>query len=388
MAPAASNLDRRSKGTVKINEMSGTDMKILGWPAFSNKKSNPYQFKLYTEISRSNTVEDIFFRPRDLLGNIFHRYDIVHIHWLERVLWGRANSRIPVRMFCFAVSICVLRLKGARVVWTVHDAEPHAMAENQRVSSGLLRVLWSWYKSIAIRAIDGLIFLSPSHREPLFRQYPCLSSLPNTLIPHSHYRGVYPSGISRSDARTRFSLESNHFAFVFFGKIRPYKNVDGLIRSFQQMPDPDACLIVAGEPDTETYARGLRELSSLDSRVHLTLRFISDDELQLYLHAADVVVIPFNECTNSGSVLLVLSFDCPVAVPDLPVFRELREVVGREWVYLFEGPLTSEELGRIRLWTTSKERPASAPLESLDWDRAAAKTVEFYRVLTDSPRRR
>jgi beta-1,4-mannosyltransferase len=362
-------------------------MKILAWPAFSNKKSNPYQFRLYTEISRSHTVEDVFFRPRDLLGSIFHRYDIIHIHWLERVLWGRVQSRIPVRMLCFAVSIWLLRLKGTRVVWTVHDADPHAMAENERLSNGLLRILWPWYKSIAIRAIDGLIFLSSSHREALLRQYPPLLSLPYAIIPHSHYRGVYPSSISRSNARTHFSLESNQFAFVFVGKIRPYKNVDGLIRSFQQVGDPDACLIVAGEPDTETYARGLRELSSLDSRVHLTLRFIPDDELQLYLHAADVVVIPFNECTNSGSVLLVLSFDCLVAVPDLPVFQELREIVGQEWVYLFGGSLTGEELGRIRQWAASKERTGSAPLESLNWGKAAAKTIEFYKVLGNRPRR-
>lgn len=360
-------------------------MRILAWPAYSNRKSNPYQARLYTEISRDHFVSDIHFRMRDLPAVLFQRFDILHVHWLERVLWGRSPSRIPVRIICFVVFTWLLRRKGTRLVWTVHDPEPHSMAENDRLSRGLLRFLWPLYERFALTSIDGLIFLSPSHVPQVVQRYPRFSSLPHAIIPHSHYRGVYDRSVPRVEARRRMGLDDDQLNITFLGKIRPYKNVESLIASFREFADADARLHIAGEPDTEAYATSLRNLGRTDQRIRLALEFVSDGDVQLYLHASDVAVLPFKNATNSGSVLLVLSFDCPVAVPDIPVFRELRQIVGPDWIYLFDGPLTAEELGRIRSWVTGTERPKSPPLERLDWSRAASQTVAFYEHLRGGP---
>jgi beta-1,4-mannosyltransferase len=360
-------------------------MRILAWPAYSNRKSNPYQARLYSEISRDHLVRDIHFRLRDLPAVLFQRFDILHVHWLERVLWGRSASRIPARVLCFVAFTWLLRRKGTRLVWTVHDPEPHSMAENDRLSRGLLRFLWPRYERFALASIDGLILLSPSHVPEVVKRYPRFSSLPHTVVPHSHYRDLYDRSVPRTEARRRIGLDGDQFNVTFIGKIRPYKNVEGLIASFREFPDADARLHIAGEPDSETYAASLQSHASADQRTRLVLEFVPDDDLQLYLHAADVVVLPFSNATNSGSVLLVLSFDCPVAVPDIPVFRELRQIVGPDWIYLFDGPLTSGELGRIRSWVTAVERPKSPPLERLDWSRAASQTVAFYERLRGDP---
>lgn len=360
-------------------------MRILAWPAYSNRKSNPYQARLYTEISRDHLVSDIHFRMRDLPAVLFQRFDILHIHWLERVLWGRSPSRIPLRILCFVAFTWLLRRKGTRLVWTVHDPEPHSMAENDRLSRGLLRFLWPLYERFVLTSIDGLIFLSPSHVAQVVERYTRFASLPHAIIPHSHYGGVYDRSVPRAEARRQMGLDGDQFSITFVGKIRPYKSVESLIASFREFPDADARLHIAGEADTETYATSLRNLGGADQRIRLAFEFVPDDQLQLYLHAADVIVLPFKNATNSGSVLLVLSFDCPVAVPDVPVFRELRQIVGPNWIYLFNGLLTPEELGRIRSWVTGTERLKSPPLERLDWSRAAAQTVAFYERLRGDP---
>ncbi len=47
---------------------------------------------------------------------------------------------------------------------------------------------------------------------------------------------------------------------------------------------------------------------------------------------SELVVLPFVEMTNSGSMLLALSLDRPVLVPRLPVTEELADEVGPGWV--------------------------------------------------------
>src|SRR3546814_17987308 len=83
----------------------------------------------------------------------------------------------------------------------------------------------------------------------------------------------------------------------------------------------DVCssdLLIAGKADTPAYAKKLRALGGEDERIRFSFDFIPDDALQLYLSAADLVVIPFRKATNSGSVALALSFPRTAAVPDIP----------------------------------------------------------------------
>ena len=371
--------DRWGEGTLVA--CSADRLHVLAWPAFSNRRSNPYQAELYSAIAVNNCVRDAYFGPSGLAKMLMRRCDIFHLHWIERILWERQQWKVPGRMLIFALTMVALRLKGARVVWTVHDPEPHNMEENERASRGLLRALWPWYMAIVLRSIDGLIFLSPSHMAPLFRRFPRLASLPHAVIRHPHYRGVYERNISREEARRRLGLGAEKFAIVSVGKLRPYKNVEGLITAFRAFPDEDSALVIAGEPDSEAYGEELRRLAEHDCRVRLILDFVPDADLQLYLQTADVVVIPFKKATNSGSVMLVLSFDRPVAVPDVPVFRELQEIVGPAWLYLFGGPLDSAEFARIRKWANDTQRESSAPLETLDWASAASQTIAFYDAL-------
>ena len=49
----------------------------------------------------------------------------------------------------------------------------------------------------------------------------------------------------------------------------------------------------------------------------LALRYIPDAELQVWLRAADVVVLPFRDILTSGSAILALSFGRAVVAPAL-----------------------------------------------------------------------
>jgi glycosyltransferase involved in cell wall biosynthesis len=360
-------------------------MHILGWPAFSNAKSNLYQTRLYQEMLKEHSVTDASMSFGGLARCWAQRVDILHIHWIERPFWGRTTSRIVMRVVLTILTVLSVKARGGKIVWTAHDPVPHEMADNIRLNTGVFRPLWAVYRYILMKCIDGVLFLSASHVPLVAGQYPRLAHVPHAVTPHPHYRGVYPNAISRQEARNLLALPDKSTVFAFVGKLRPYKNVEGLLTAFNAFAEKSARLVVAGEVDTATYAATLRELAAVNDRVALVEAFVPDERLQDYLNAADVVVLPFKDVTNSGSLLLALSFDRPAVVPDVPVFREIRDMVGADWVYLFSDKLSGETLAAVVEWLRDTPRDASPPMGELDWSTTAAKTVSFYRKLRGEP---
>ena len=55
----------------------------------------------------------------------------------------------------------------------------------------------------------------------------------------------------------------------------------------------------------------------------LQFRRIQNDELQLYLNAADFVVLPYEQILTSGSAVLAFSFARPIIAPALGGLRDL-----------------------------------------------------------------
>ncbi len=80
-------------------------------------------------------------------------------------------------------------------------------------------------------------------------------------------------------------------------------------------PEPYARLVIAGQAVEADYAARLVALAAADPRVRLDLGFVPDEDLQVYLRAADVVACPFLEIFTSGSVLLAMSFERAVIAP-------------------------------------------------------------------------
>jgi glycosyltransferase involved in cell wall biosynthesis len=67
-------------------------------------------------------------------------------------------------------------------------------------------------------------------------------------------------------------------------------------------------------------------------QIVLKIQFIPDDEMEVYLKAADVLVLPYNEIFQSGVLFLGYSFGLPVIATDVGSFRE--EIVEGETGFL------------------------------------------------------
>ena len=307
------------------------------------------------------------------------RFDVLHIHWFERAFWAPSKARVLRQVAQVLAVSLLLKLRGTRVVWTAHDPEPHQSAFNHAVLNGWSRQLWRLYRAIMLSLLDGILLLSASHASSVKRLSTRLASLPIAVVPHPHYLSQYPDTTNKSEARNRLGLNEKGAVVAFIGALRFYKNPDGLISAFQKMAG-DATLLIAGAPETPEFAAQLTRQAEADNRVRLQLAFVPDNEIQFWLRASDLVVIPYKEVTNSGSAHLALSFDVPVLVPDLPVFRELEDLVGTLWVRRFSQDLAAEDISSAIAWA-HRPRGGNPDLSTLSWERTALRTRAFYEQI-------
>jgi glycosyltransferase involved in cell wall biosynthesis len=149
-----------------------------------------------------------------------------------------------------------------------------------------------------------------------------------SVVPHGHYVDNYENTVSREDARERFGYDEGETVFLFFGQIRPYKGLLNLVEAFGSIDDPDSRLLIAGNPTDERLERELTDRIAGDDRIDSVLEFVPGEEIQFYMNAADVVVLPYTKIATSGSAILVMSFGRALVVPRLGCVPELLDDEG------------------------------------------------------------
>jgi beta-1,4-mannosyltransferase len=298
-------------------------------------------------------------------------WDVWHLHWPEHLInKTRARSAI-IAFFKFFIQLKLARSKKTEIFWTAHNLRPH-----ERDHPLLEWIFWR----IFLPNVDGIICMSEFGRRQLCLEHPRTRSIPMFVIPHGHYRGAYPDGMNKDQAREALQISSDKFIMTFLGQIRRYKAIAPMVRCFAQAQVTSAQLVIAGQPVDEAIIQEVREAAAGNHDVRIFPNFVDRSDIQKFLRAADLVVLPYREILNSGSALLALSFDRPVLVPALGALSELREIVGPDWVRLYEGELSPKIIRNAIDWTKGRQlRPnARAPLENFNWDRIAGLTVEAF----------
>lgn len=126
--------------------------------------------------------------------------------------------------------------------------------------------------------------------------------------------------LSKEEARRKLGIGLNERVILFFGFIRKYKGLDLLLAS---MNDPHIRgagikLLVAGEfyEDEKPYRELIQSTGISDSLI-LRTDFIPDSEVKYYLSAADAVVQPYRNATQSGVTPLAYHFEKPMIVTNV-----------------------------------------------------------------------
>ncbi len=336
-------------------------------------KANPYGGLLARAMAELG-VEVTAGHGRDLDGDWLlenrGRIDVLHLNW-PHYLYDAPDleSRVS-RCAALIGHLGLARSLGYRIVWTVHNLYPH-----DRTHFDLDRLA-----RLAISSVATALIVHCERARALVQRHFYRTEGVFT-IPHGHFVDAYPNTLSSTEARRCLGIAQDRFVYLFFGNLRPYKGVEDLLDAFCGLKGLDLRLVLVVK-DRDAYSRSLIERAGqLDPRILVhTAHFYPNEDFQIYLNAADVVVLPFLEVLTSGSAITALSFGRPVIAPAMGCLPELLD----NNMGIVYDPSEAGALGQAM--QTIRERDVAAcsraayrRARSLSWDAIARLTLEAYR---------
>ena len=238
--------------------------------------------------------------------------------------------------------------KIAPIVLTVHDSNPYNGSAGYTLQQLGLRK--------AMHEFDALIVHTDAARSRLKTSFDVDESVAH--IPH----GLLDSyGLSLRDLAPPSS--ETPVEFLIFGKIKPYKGIDIVLRAAAELPDAlkKLCRIrVVGSPYMDI--RPLQKLHQdlgLTGIVEFDFRFLDDVEVYENFRRAQVLVMPYRDIDASGVLMSAIAAGRPIIASRLGAFAELlvdgehgfwssqkiRRRLPRQWV---AWPPTRHFEGRLR----------------------------------------
>ena len=171
-----------------------------------------------------------------------------------------------------------------------------------------------------IKPVDAFITMSEKVMTDLRSFAP---NKPAKQVTHPLY-DTFGEKISKAEARNKLGLNKDDKILLFFGFIRKYKGLDILLDAMKLLtgdrtqPTANCKLLVAGEfyEDKNNYEAQINALGIRDSLIMHT-DFIADSQVKYYLCAADVVIQPYRNATQSGVTPLAYHFEIPMIVTNV-----------------------------------------------------------------------
>jgi glycosyltransferase involved in cell wall biosynthesis len=353
-------------------------VKVLFLPDYTS--ANAYQGELATALRARGVTVVAQPTGRRRIAPVLQavrrhgRPDVLHLHWTEPYISGGRADVSRLRVTRTLAELRLLRRAGSRIVWTAHDLARHDR-EPDPLEIRFNRSLFALCGAVIVHC--------EAAREALVQALalPGRARARVRVIPHGHYEGAYPDTVSRTEARQRLGLPVAGVTILFVGWVRPYKGVRELVEAFRSVRSVDARLFIAGQPGSEAFRAEIATLAATDDRVVTRFGFVPDDELQVYLKAADVVALPYREIFTSGSVLLAMTFGRAVIAPRRGCIGETLDDAGALLYDANDPTGLADALGRAL--TADLEGMGAhnrARLPEFGWDRIADATLETYEA--------
>ncbi len=349
-------------------------MRVLAWPGpMDENLTNPYISLVYSgmqdQVALTSYNRWRGGRPQDV--------DVLHVHWPEAILWGRAAHKfggLPARYAGWRLNATArgVRRRGGAVAWTVHNLEPH-----DALTPGKQRI-WERTFSAFRKQVDVCLHLSNDAKTQALARFPDIADRHHVITPHPHFRDAYPVPPGRDEALARLDLPPEPYYIGIIGSIRPNKGALPVLQAFKACAREDERLIIAGACPDQQYWQQIAQAAQGDPRVIVRRGFLSEQTLADYFGLIAVYVMNFEYILNSGGVMLALSFNTPVICPSRGSLNELAAQVGHDWVATYDEAFSVDVLRHALDRVRAAPRPPQAPLDAFAPEAISALTLEAY----------
>jgi len=166
-----------------------------------------------------------------------------------------------------------------------------------------------------IKSIDAFITMS----EKVMKDLKSITNKPAQQVVHPLYDN-FGEALSKAEAKRHLNIPEQEKIILFFGFIRQYKGLDLLLHAMAlpALRQSDIKLLIAGEfyNDRKSYDEIIAQNNLLPQLIMKT-DFIQDSEVRYYLSAADYVIQPYRNATQSGVTPLAYHFEKPMLVTNV-----------------------------------------------------------------------
>jgi glycosyltransferase involved in cell wall biosynthesis len=302
---------------------------------------------------------------------------IFHILWLNKFMFF---DKIFLNIY--------YKLLGKKIVFTAHNVNA---GERDGTDSFLNRISLRFMYSV----VDHIFVHTDRMKKQLVGDY-YVSEEKVSVIPFGVNNVIPKSNMTRGAARHRLRLKDSEKVMLFFGNIAPYKGLEYLISAMAALKEkiPDLRLIIAGrvkDKDCEDYWERIQKLidnNGLGQSILLHIRYVPDEEVEVFLKAVDVMILPYKHIFQSGVIFLSYNFGLPVIAADVGSIRD--SIIKGETGFVFRVEDIIDLEDKIELFFKSElygrtKENARNIIEYVNknnsWRKVSGITYEIYQKL-------
>lgn len=230
-------------------------------------------------------------------------YDRVIVQYHPAVFFAPGSA--PRERAAVYLALAAAWTAAHAVELRVHEY-PHAGAETRA-------------EAIAARRMFGAATIITTHTERERLELATAFGLPPSTVMVADHGAHFErrTAIERDEARERLGLPADGFVFLAIGFLQPHKGFDRAVHAFAGLDDHGCRLHVVGslrveDNDYVAYVDELRELIDGTAGAFLHEGYVSDAEFDVWIVAADALVLPYRLIWSSGVCERAALYDRPV----------------------------------------------------------------------------
>lgn len=287
------------------------------------------------EVNKLHILEENF----TVYGEMSSSIDLCGILRTKAIFLGWTEQTLDRKMKCL---ILLYKLMGVKIFWYYHNKLPHESTLGDK-SAESIKWLADHSTKILLHSKASIEYIPNASR----------NAKKSVYIPMVKYSHVADEELV-TKIRNQYGLDHATFVFTMFGSIRPYKNIEAIIRAFTEINLYGAKLIIAGYAQNVEYYERLKKMSSISENIIIDNTNMSFIKLDSIISASDVIVAYYNEksALNSGAMIHAFSCGKPVISADICTARDYSQY---DFVYCCKGELKNE---MKRAYDIGKEKNA------------------------------
>ena len=236
---------------------------------------------------------------------IITRFTYFPILLFKVILWRISNPKGVVHFTMFHLwnlpLMILLRICGCRVIFTVHDFEPH-IGDGGRLMKMAIKS--------QVFVSSGLVTLNATVKQQVLGASVSRSSQLITCL-------ALPPFVSATTASKPLEPDLKKPMILFIGRISQYKGIDLFLEAAKRLlkKNQEVRIGLSGSGDLSPF---LDKLSSLESNICIKNHWLSDNEVLDEIKAATLCVLPYIDSTQSGILPTSLALGIPVVITPSP----------------------------------------------------------------------